>query len=141
MLPSVTSDQLQILLDNVDNLRDRAIISLLFDSGLRVSEICNINPQEVDFGSNTLRVIVKGNKEAKAAFTHGTAKLLMEYTSGNASEGILFNIKARGVQDMLARLSEKVGFPCNAHAFRRGFACNLLGFGVMGYLVYRWSIR
>jgi len=61
LLPSVSTEQLQALLDATDNLRDRAIISLLFDGGLRLSEICSIEADDIDWSSNTLRVIVKGN--------------------------------------------------------------------------------
>ena len=39
LLPSITLEQLEILLAATDNLRDRAIVSLLADSGLRLSEI------------------------------------------------------------------------------------------------------
>jgi integrase len=112
------------LLDAADNLRDKAIISLLFDSGLRLAEVCSIKPDDIDWSTNTLRVVVKGNREAKACFTHATATLLNEVICSNDGD-TLFGMKPRGIQDMLTRLSQKVGFPCNAHSFRRGFACNL----------------
>jgi len=125
LLPSVSLEQFQTLLDATDNLRDKSIVSLLFDSGLRLSELCSINPSDIDWNSNTLRVIVKGNREAKAAFTPKTAKLLKELISRDGHGEALFGMKPRGIQDMLSRLSEQVGFPCNAHSFRRGFACHL----------------
>ena len=141
ILPSITEEQMKIVLDAADNLRDKCIVSLLFDSGLRLSEICSIKPAYIDWSSNTLRVIVKGNREEKAAFTPKTAVLLKEQLAFNGHE-TLFNMQPRGVQDMLARLSDKVGFPCNAHSFRRGFACHLHKKGVSTLSIMhlgRWS--
>ena len=142
MLPSITPEQLDALLDATINTRDKAIISLLFDSGLRLSEICNIKPADIDWTNNTLKVVVKGNREAKAIFTPNTATLLKAYLSVNGHNETLFNMKPRGIQDMLSKLSAKVGFPCNAHSFRRGFACNLHRKGLSTLSIMhlgRWS--
>ncbi len=121
MLPSVTEEQLDILLKAAENQRDRCIVSLLFDSGLRLSELCAIKPSDMDWSNNTIRVVVKGSREAKAAFTSRTATLLQEFLVIDSYD-TLFGMKPRGIQDMLTRLSENVGFPCNAHAFRRGLS-------------------
>jgi len=142
LLPSITDEQLQILLNTVGNIRDKCIIRLLFDSGLRLSEICRIKLSDVNWANNTLRVVVKGNREAKAAFTAETDSLLKEHISSNPQNKTVFNIKPRGIQDMLTRLSQLVGFPCNAHSFRRGFACNLHKKGLSTLSIMhlgRWS--
>ncbi len=120
LLPSITPEQVQILIDHADSLRDKCIISLLFDSGLRLNEICTIKPQNLNWDELTVKVTIKGNREAKAAFTPNTAESLKEYLSSNGHNETLFSMKSRGVQDMLDRLSERAGFPCNAHSFRRG---------------------
>jgi integrase len=143
MLPAITEEQVQILLKVADSLRDKCIITMLFDSGLRLSEVCSIKPSDIDWSTNTLRVMVKGNREAKAAFTPNTAKLLSEYLSRNGhSPNSLFGMKPGSVQDMLSRLSREVDFPCNAHSFRRGFACNLHKKGISTLSIMhlgRWS--
>ena len=141
MLPSVTEQQLDILLEATESLRDRCIVSLLFDSGLRLSELCAIKPGDIDWSNNTIKAVVKGNREAKAVFTSRTATILKEHiaTNGHAS---LFGMKPRGIQDMLTRLSQMVGFPCNAHSFRRGFACHLHKRGLSTLSIMnlgRWS--
>ncbi len=68
ILPSLTREQVSALLDKVDNFRDKAIISLLTESGLRLSELVNIRPLDLDWESRTVRVIGKGRKEALAPF-------------------------------------------------------------------------
>jgi integrase/recombinase XerC len=44
-------------------LRDRALLELLYGSGLRVSEVCGLNLDALDLPSATARVLGKGNKE------------------------------------------------------------------------------
>ena len=143
LLPSITEQQLCKLLETTDNKRDACIICLLFDSGLRLSEVSTIKPSDIEWNNNTLQATIKGNREAKAAFTTKTATLLKEYLAfKDQSQDSLFGMKPRGIQDMLARLSEKVGFPCNAHSFRRGFACNLHKKGLSTLSIMnlgRWS--
>jgi integrase/recombinase XerD len=134
---------LEVLVKDTESLRDRCIVSLLFDSGLRLAEICSIKPSDIDWNTNTLRVVVKGNREAKAVFTPRTAIMLREHLSNDShTRDSLFEMKPRGIQDMLRRLSEVVGFPCNAHSFRRGFACNLHKRGLSTLSIMhlgRWS--
>ena len=142
LLPSVTEQQLDILLTATKSLRDRCIVSLLFDSGLRLSELCAIKSDDIDWKANTLTVMVKGNREAKAAFTPHTASLLREYVSNNGHNHTIFGMKPRGVQDMLSRLTVATGIKCNAHSFRRGFACNLHKKGLSTLSIMylgRWS--
>ena len=142
LLPAVTPEQMQTLLDTADNPRDRAVISLLFDSGLRLSEAASIRTSDMDWHSNTLSVVVKGNREARAVFTDRTASLLREYLSSNGHSPTLFGVKARAIQDTLSRLSKQVDFLCNPHAFRRSFACNLHKKGLSTLTIMhlgRWS--
>ena len=81
LLPSITDEQAQLFLSTA---RDRCIIAMLFDSGLRLSEVCSIKPSDIDWSTHTLSVLVKGNREAKAAFTPNTATILREYLAKNS---------------------------------------------------------
>jgi len=54
-LPTVTLEQLDVLLSAADNPRDKAIVSFLFDSGLRLSEVANIQVGDIDWDSSTIR--------------------------------------------------------------------------------------
>jgi integrase/recombinase XerC len=44
-------------------VRDRAILELLYGSGIRVGELCRANTDDVDLGGGTMRVLGKGSKE------------------------------------------------------------------------------
>jgi len=49
ILPSLTSEQVLKLIEKVSNVRDKAIIALFTESGLRLSELTNIRPEHIDW--------------------------------------------------------------------------------------------
>ena len=49
ILPSLDEEQVRLLIDAVDNARDKAIISLFTESGLRPTELTNIEPSDIDW--------------------------------------------------------------------------------------------
>jgi len=121
ILPSLTSEQVAYLIEQADNIRDKCIISLFADSGIRLNELLNIKSTHIDWESNTIIIWGKGGKQRKAPFTKRTTELLRQVIVGANVGGV----RRRGVQIMLYRLQEKTGLPCNPHTFRRTFASNL----------------
>jgi integrase/recombinase XerC len=65
--------------DTVLGKRDRAILELLYASGIRVSELVNLSLTDIDFSNQTLRVKGKGRKERIAPFGDHAKKALQEY--------------------------------------------------------------
>jgi len=62
ILPSLTTEQVEYLIGQADNVRDKAIISLFADSGIRQSELLNVKACDVDWESHTVIVWGKGGK-------------------------------------------------------------------------------
>lgn len=54
--------------DDAVHLRDRAMLELLYASGIRVGELVGLDIEDVDFGSNVVRVMGKGAKERTVPF-------------------------------------------------------------------------
>jgi len=130
ILPSLTNEQVEYLIDQAENARDKAIISLFADSGLRLSELLSIKEFSIDWESQTVIIWGKGGKQRKAPFTRRTAELLGEYLRVKGVSTVnrnmnVWNIRRRGVQIMLYRLEKKTELPCNPHTFRRTFVSNL----------------
>jgi integrase len=93
---------------------------------MRLSEVCSILPEDIDWQTYTSTIIGKGNKQRRVPFTEKTAMLLKAYLANNGhSRENMWGINQYGVQKMLKTLSIHTGIKCNPHAFRRGFACNL----------------
>lgn len=131
VLPSLTTNQVQYLIECADNLRDKAIISLLADSGMRLNELSNVKAQDLDWDNQTILIWGKGGKQRRAPFTGRTANLLCEFgvkRVSPVSQNVYINIwgmKRRTIQNMLLGLAKRTGLPCNPHTFRRTFASNL----------------
>ncbi len=127
LLPSLNEEQLNNLLNHLDGTRDKALISLLFDSGMRLNELCNISKDDIDWDTHTITVIGKGNKQRKAPFTYNrSGGLLREWLSQyNPNGDNIWGMNRWGIQTKLRRLGQVTGIKRNPHSFRRGFACNL----------------
>ncbi len=66
--PYLSVREIAALIDSIDSgspsgLRDRAIIELLYGSGLRISEAINLQVREIEFDAGFIRVLGKGDKE------------------------------------------------------------------------------
>jgi integrase/recombinase XerC len=66
-------------LDTVLGKRDRAILELLYASGVRVSELVNLNLNDIDFAHQTVRVKGKGRKERVVPFGDHALRALQMY--------------------------------------------------------------
>jgi len=80
-LPRIYSEaELRTVIDFVrDSPRNRALVELLIDSGIRLSELTNLLLQDIDLGSGRIRVFGKGSKERYAYISPGTTLTLHNY--------------------------------------------------------------
>jgi len=130
ILPSLTQEQVKYLLEVVGNVRDRAIIALFVESGLRLSELAKIMPEHIDWSLCTIRVLCKGKKETYAPFGELSKRYLSKWLNDYQPNGNIWGLNQWGISIMLRRLKSKTGLPCNPHTFRRTFACLLRKAGV-----------
>lgn len=66
------------------NLRDRAFLITLADTGLRVQEACNLRRGDIDWHESRAVIIGKGNKEAVLRFSKRSLKTLLDYLQARA---------------------------------------------------------
>ena len=130
ILPSLTGEQVKLLIDTTQSVRDKAIIALFTDSGLRLSELANIKLTDIDWCSHTIRVLGKGRKEAYAPFGEVSERYLKDWLAEYHPNGSIWGLNHWGISSMLRRLEMATGLSCNAHTFRRTFACLLRKAGV-----------
>ncbi len=130
ILRSLTLEQVEYIIGQAERIRDKAIISLFNDSGLRLEELASINLPDIDWDRRMIKVRGKGGKEGYALFGERTAALLKEWLALRSVEGSLWCIRGRTIADMLEDLSAKTGIAFSAHTFRRTFASILAKRGV-----------
>jgi integrase/recombinase XerC len=125
ILPSLTSEQVECVIEQAETLRDKALVSLFADSGMRLSELASVKASQIDWDNRLITIWGKGGKQRKAPFTDRTARLLKEYLAQNSTGENIWHLNTWGIISVLRRLGEKTGLPCNPHTFRRTFASNL----------------
>jgi site-specific recombinase XerD len=130
ILPSLEKEQVIYLIEKASSIRDKAIISLFVESGLRLSELASIKPGHINWTNRTVRVMGKGWKEAYAAFGDLTVKYLKAWLGQYQPTGNIWGVNQWGIASMLRRLGAETKLPCNPHVFRRTFAVLLRKAGV-----------
>ncbi|OGS39946.1 MAG: hypothetical protein A2506_12240 [Elusimicrobia bacterium RIFOXYD12_FULL_66_9] len=120
--------------------RDRALIELLYSSGLRRAEIAVLNVGDVDFLSGTVRVFGKGSKERIVPVGENALKCLRAYLRSRGGPGdgepLFANLRGArlsqdGVMFLVRRWIKKSSLlkKVTPHVFRHSFATHLLNHG------------
>ena len=130
ILPAHERDQVLYLIEQARHVRDKAVIALFTESGLRLSELVNVGLKDIDWKNRTVKVLGKNRKEAYAPFGSLSEKYLKQWLSEYQPDGNVWGLSKLGIISMLSRLEKVTGLPCNPHTFRRTFACLLRKAGV-----------
>ena len=102
-------------------LRYRAVIYLLLDTGLRASELCGLQREDIDLANQRVRVMGKGNKERHIPFSQRTASAIFRYLTEVG--GRPFGMTRSALTHHLTKIGERAGVPdVHAHRFRHTFS-------------------
>lgn len=127
---------------NLKGLRDRAIIEMLYSSGVRVGELISLKIKDMDFKGKTVNVLGKGKKERLLPVTSqaidSIENYLMKRPTGKEKDSIIFcNLKGeqlteRGVQYIIDTLAKNCGIyrRITPHMLRHSFATHFLENGM-----------
>lgn len=125
------------------SLRDRAILEMLFSTGLRVSELCSLD-SDIDLSRDELSVRGKGEKVRVVFLSPAAKDAVRAYLKGrkDMEEALFVNIGAignktptrltpRGVQLLIKKYAAKAGITkkVTPHVMRHSFATDLLSNG------------
>jgi integrase/recombinase XerC len=119
-------------------LRDAAILELFYSSGLRISELLQLDVRHVDFMGETLRVMGKGAKERIVPIGEPALNAIQRYRQAAAvTSGPLFlssrlrRITQQAVDQLLKKYLKlsSVPFAISPHKLRHSFATHLLDAG------------
>ncbi|MCC5793783.1 MAG: tyrosine recombinase XerC [Chromatiales bacterium] len=119
--------------------RDRAMLELLYSSGLRLAELVALDPQDLDLADGTVRVTGKGNRMRIVPVGRAAREALRDWLDARPSlaapgETALFvgargrRISPRSVQQRVSAWAQRAGCPqrVHPHLFRHSFATHLL---------------
>ncbi len=146
---SLTETEVELLLSAPDlkhplGLRDRAMLEVLYASGLRVSELINLRYSQVSMDMGVLRVMGKGRKERLAPLGEESLEWLSRYTkearhcllNGIVTDTIFVTTRGSAMTRqafwyLIKRYAQLVGIdvPLSPHTLRHAFATHLLNHG------------
>jgi integrase/recombinase XerD len=131
--------------DSALGLRDRAMLELLYATGLRVSELVGIRLFELSLNDNVVRVMGKGSKERLVPLGEVAADWLRRYLAGargellkqRLSDAIFITVRGAGMTrqmfwNLVKKYALQVGIPqerISPHVLRHAFATHLLNHG------------
>jgi len=117
-------------------LRDRALLELLYSSGLRVSELCALRWRDLDLGEGLVSVLGKGNRERIVPVGSHARRALDEWRAETCAgdEAWVFPgrhgqpISARAIQIRIRELAKRQGVfkRVHPHLMRHSFASHVL---------------
>ncbi|WP_342131520.1 site-specific tyrosine recombinase XerD [Hydrogenophaga sp. OTU3427] len=125
-------------------LRDRAMLELMYASGLRVSELVDLRTFQVSLSEHVLRVTGKGNKERLVPFGLLAGEWLLRYLAearatilgGQQTEDLFVTARGAGMTRVMFwtlvkkhALAAGIRSPLSPHTLRHAFATHLLNHG------------
>jgi integrase/recombinase XerD len=139
----LTEEEMERLLNVPDTateegVRDRAILELMYATGLRVSELTALNPADIDLDAGLIICYGKGSKQRRVPIGKSAARWLQQYIAlrsrrdrARATQLFLNSLGAplsrQFVWAMLKRYAQQAGLPdISPHTLRHSFATHLL---------------
>ena len=148
-MPRILSEEdinnlLDLPLEDAYDYRNKAMLELMYSSGLRVSELLSLEVNNIDFNMNLVRVYGKGSKERIVPIDDIATKYLFEYINiyrntllKNKESDILFlnsrgsKLSRQGFFKILKEIAREKGIKkeLSPHTIRHSFATHLLNNG------------
>lgn len=132
-LPVMNESQMKKVIGACRTPRDKALVLLLIDTGLRRSEALRLSWGDIEIVSGLVRVRRwKGSKYRSVVVGIKTRRTLLKYrrTVPHDVGDPVFRLKGSGLRMALKRIGERAGIKLNAHILRRTFATLSLRAGI-----------
>ena len=147
----LTDDEMLSILDNIDintpsGLRNKAVLELLWATGMRVSELSGLNFEDLELDENEITVFGKGAKERIVLISERAKKYLVQYI--NTARPLLvkdynpvitekspvfvnktgFRLQNKTIRNAINAATEKIKLPkhVSPHVFRHSFATRMI---------------
>lgn len=137
---TLSDEQIEQLRDGCHCIRDLAIIDLLYSTGMRVGELCNLDIEDINFNERECIVYGKGNKERRVYFDAKAKLHLKRYLEQrNDSNSALFvsldmpadRLSIHAVEHRLRMLGRELNInKVHPHKFRRSMATKAIDKGM-----------
>lgn len=134
---ALSQKELEIIRRSCKNERDLAIVELLYSTGCRVSELCNIKIGDIDWSKHEIVVFGKGDKY-RTVYISAKAEVALEVYLSNRKHNSWYlfcnnkgggQMKVSNIERIFTQIEEKTGIFVTPHIMRHTFATQALSGG------------
>ena len=135
-----SDEELELMRDSCDNMRDLAMIDMLASTGMRVGEMTKLNRTDIDFNERECIVLGKGDKERVVYFDARSKLHLQSYLDSRTDSNPALFVTLRGtkkrlkigsIESRLHHIGKKLGIgKVHPHKFRRTLATKAIDKGM-----------
>lgn len=137
LVKALNTEHFEMLRENCQTRRERAMIEMFYSTGCRLTELRELDIEDIDWQNLTVNVIGKGSKERKVYLSFKAMYHLKKYlTERKDNNQALFvterkpyeRLSTRGFQREIKSIAKRSGIPKNVHPhiLRHTFATDLL---------------
>ncbi len=129
-------DETMTFIENIPSIRDKAIILLLYSSALRVSELSNLNIEDINFSSNTIFITRKGAKQMSVPTSPKALQILKAYINDRKTGAVFLNkfgkrLTVRSIENIVKKYAKlTLQKDISPHTLRHSRATHLLNNGM-----------
>jgi len=128
-------DQVNAMLEAaaIANHRDFLFIQVLWRTGIRVSELINIRPRDVEWSNQVINITkAKRGKQRRVLLDESTLKMLSEYilTQKIQEDQPIFGLTRRHIGRIVKKYGNAIGARVHPHTLRHSFAIHLVRSGM-----------
>ncbi|MDD5959562.1 site-specific tyrosine recombinase/integron integrase [Methanobrevibacter wolinii] len=139
LIEAVDKDKENTKLQKFNKMRNKTIFTILYSSGLRISELLNLKYSDIDFETRTMRIRGKGDKDRIVLFDNNAKNVILEYNKlrDQSNPLLIYNkngdkLSSRYVEILIKKYAKVAGIKkkVTPHILRHSFATHLLKHGV-----------
>jgi integrase/recombinase XerD len=139
-LPTVLSDrEVLSLIGSIKPIKHRCVVAVLYATGMRISEVLNLELRHIDFDHETIHVVQsKGSKDRMIGLSRALKVIIDNYLMEHSPQRYLFTgggggpYSASSVRQIIKRAAKKAGIQkrVTPHVLRHSYATHLIDNGV-----------
>ncbi len=115
-------EEWQRLIESVDDYRDKLLMKVLYDTGMRVGELSMLEVEHIDFGERFIRIPAENTKTKTARTVVINREVLSEVAAYlkmvKIKKGRIFNLSVRRIQQLIKKYGKIAGIEVSPHTLR-----------------------
>jgi integrase len=132
----LTMEQIEKLMSSCRTPLERAVITVLFDTAIRINELLNINLKDINFKDSMITVTRKGGRIEEVNISTKALNTIKEWlASRKCSSKKVFNIDYHTVWKLVKKVGSRNGINLHPHMLRHSRARHMLVMGTPPHIV------